>query len=163
MLDDANNLDRLATWGRSRAVRLHADAYSGVAPIHLTICAADGRPFEDAALAQTVCTAFERVAAAGELELSAYCLMPDHLHVLIRPMSGFGIDEFLRRMKSYTTRWHQRATGRPVLWQRSARDRVLRANERLATVVAYIANNPVRAGLVSAWTQWPYTRVYCEI
>ncbi len=150
----------LATWGRGRAVRYDEDWYYRDVPIHLTICAHAGSPFTDAVLASEVCAAVENVAAALKQRLYAYCLMPDHLHVLISPAdSGNPLAEFLRRMKSYTTRQYQLRTSQSRLWQYSARDRILFRYADTRPVAEYIAENPVRKGLVKDWHEWPYTKV----
>jgi REP element-mobilizing transposase RayT len=105
----------------------------------------------------------ERTCDALEYELYAYCLMPDHLHALVSPAdSETPVATLLRRFKSFTTRVFQKRTGIARLWQLSARDRLLRPAEDPVSLAAYIANNPVRRGLVQVWTDWPYTRVYVE-
>jgi putative transposase len=96
--------------------------------------------------------------------LYVYCLMPDHLHVLVSPAeSAANVSVFLDRFKSYTTNCYWKLGGTGRLWQPSARDRLKRPSESLQTLVAYIANNPVRAGLVKSWTQWPYTKVFVDL
>jgi REP element-mobilizing transposase RayT len=154
---------RPATYGRGRAVRLDAELYATDTPIHLTVCAASGGPFGQRATAEMVCEALARTTDQLAYRLFAYCLMPDHLHVLPSPHdSETAVAVFLRRFKSFTTRRYQKATGQKRLWQYSARDRVLRKGEDLLGVATYIANNPVRRGLVEAWTDWPYTKVPVE-
>jgi REP element-mobilizing transposase RayT len=114
------------TWGRGRAVRLDSDLYAMDLAIHLTICALAGRPFGDHSLATMTCTAIERTCTNLRYSLFAYCLMPDHLHVLLSPdESEVPIADFLRRFKSYTTRQYQKATGITRLWQYSARDSIV--------------------------------------
>ena len=153
-----------ATWGRGRAVRLARESYDEDIPVHLTICADAGRPFEVEAVARMVCDSIEQASRMLAFELYCYCLMPDHLHLLVSPSrSKKNVSAFLDRFKSFTTNqyWKLGSAGR--LWQPSARDRVKRENEPLQTLVAYIANNPVRAGLVECWSEWPYTRVFVEV
>jgi REP element-mobilizing transposase RayT len=153
-----------ATYGRGRAVRLDPRVYSSDVPIHLIICAEDGAPFQDASLAGMVCTAIEHSAAALGFRLFVYCLMPEHLHVLVSPADArVPVSEFLRKFKGFTTNQFQKVSGNSRLWQYSARDRVKRATEDIVTLTAYIANNPVRRGLVKCWTDWPYTKVLVEI
>ncbi|TWT46045.1 Transposase IS200 like protein [Phycisphaerae bacterium RAS1] len=150
------------TYGRGRARRLSTDLYRGDVFVHFTICAEESgsRPFADHAVARMVCKSVEHAAAMLDHRIAAYCLMPDHMHLLVSAgCSGVSALELLRRFKSFTTAEYRRMTGDARLWQYSARDRVIRRDERLEEIAAYIANNPVRAGLVSAWMEWPYTRV----
>ena len=44
-----------------------------------------------------------------------------------------------------------------VHWQKGFYDNILRSKETLATQVRYIAENPVREGLVTEWSSYPYT------
>jgi REP element-mobilizing transposase RayT len=151
-----------ATYGRARTMRLGLHDYAADWPVHLTICAHTGRPFTAADTAVMVCHALERCAELTEFALYVYCLMPDHLHVVVSPAgSERPVSDYLQRFKSFTTSEHRRRTGQQRLWQRTARYRVLRPNEELAVLAAYIANNPVRAELVQCWLDWPYTRVFC--
>jgi hypothetical protein len=83
--------------------------------------------------------------------------MPDHLHVLTIGTS----DEFnarqhadvFRRQSAYYFR--QARHGR--LWQEGYYDRVLRLEETTPTVVRYIIENPVRAGLCDDATAYPFS------
>jgi REP element-mobilizing transposase RayT len=111
-----------------------------------------------------VCDSTERSAEVLGFRLYVYCLMPDHLHLLLSPAeSATNVSAFLDRFKSFTTNRYWKLGGSGRLWQPSARDRLKRPSEPLETLVAYIANNPVRAGLVPRWTEWPYTKVFVDI
>lgn len=96
--------------------------------------------------------------------LFSYCLMPDHLHVLLSPAdSGTPIERWLDSFKSFTTHQYMKLGHRPPLWQKSANDHVCRRHESATNVAMYIANNPVRAGLVERWDDWRWTKVFVEI
>jgi len=149
------------TYGASRAVRLASHDYASANPLHVVICTAAQAPLLAGKVGSTVADAVEQTCELLGYDLYAYCLMPDHLHVLLSPASSeTELSEWLRRFKSFTTRWYQKAYGRPKLWQRSAFDRVLRVSEPVVQVAAYIANNPVRKELVQRWTDWPYSKVF---
>ena len=153
-----------ATYGRGRAVRLDSEIYAADVPVHLTICAEDGQPFVDDHVARMVCEAVEVSAAMVGQRLLVYCLMPDHLHVVVSPAeSRTPVAVFLKKFKSFTTNRYQKMMPAARLWQYSARDRVKRAGEELRTLVEYIANNPVRHGLVKCWLDWPYTKVCVDL
>lgn len=127
----------------------------------MTVCTSGGRAVLIGPLAASVARSIEQTCRLLDYEPYAYCVMPDHVHVLLSPASSeTGLATWLRRFKSYTTRLDQRSAAEARLWQRSARDRVLRPKEPLTTVAAYLARNPERKGLVERWTDWPYTRVF---
>ena len=154
----------LRTYGGKRAPRLDECDYRADEIVHLTICAANETPFRDETLARMICDNVEFYAKHLAFRLFGYCLMPDHLHVLLSPAhSGKSISDWLRSFKSYTGHEFVKLGHRPPLWQRSAYDHVCRKNETAEAVLIYIANNPVRAGLVQAWNDWPWTKVFVEI
>jgi REP element-mobilizing transposase RayT len=43
-----------------------------------------------------------------------------------------------------------------VSWQKDFFDRILRSDDDLVRVLRYVAENPVRAGLVEAWYEYPF-------
>jgi putative transposase len=92
----------------------------------------------------------------GKWLLFAYCLMPDHLHLLVTPEGGADLSIVLGQYESFVTRsaWGHGIVG--TLWHRSFYDHILRKQEAATDVVAYILNNPVRAGLVEQWEDWPW-------
>jgi len=156
----ANKAQRLATYGRSRAVRHPYCDYAGAVDVHVTISAFRGKPFQNAALAAMVCQDVELYACKLRFRLYGYCVMPDHLHVLLSPAdSGVPLARWLREFKSHTTREYQKFGQGSELWQRSAHDHVCREGETAENVLAYIVDNPVRAGLVGCWRDWTWTKV----
>jgi len=79
-----------------------------------------------------------------EASLYAWCIMPDHIHILLQDKN---IISFVRAIKGKLTPIARRLeAGRP-LWQRSFFDHALRGEESLDSVTRYIWENPVRAGL----------------
>ncbi|MFQ5806835.1 MAG: transposase [Phycisphaerae bacterium] len=154
----------LRTCGESRAVRLPEFDYAGDAKIHITICAARGAPFRDTRVAQMICTSVEKSCELRGYRLFGYCLMPEHLHVLLSPVgSGVPLGDWLQSFKGYTTSQYMRWGARPPLWQRSGHDHVCRVDETAEKVLTYIVNNPVRTELVQCWRDWRWTRAFIEI
>ena len=154
----------LRTYGASRAPRLPECDYADNVDVHLTLCADRGEPFRDEAVARMICENIEFYSRKLGYRLYGYCLMPDHLHVLLSPAdSGTVLSQWLDRFKSYTTHEFMKAGGRAPLWQRSAYDHVCRAGETAEVVLAYIAGNPVRAGFVERWGDWAWTKVFIDI
>jgi putative transposase len=154
----------LATYGHSRAVRLDDLDYASDAEIHVVLVADAGSPFADSLVARMICENIEFYCARLQYRLYGYCLMPDHLHTLLSPAdSGVALAKWLQSFKSFTTNRFQSGGGGPHLWMRSGRDRVCRSNEAAESVLTYIVNNPVRAGLVDDWRAWPWTKSFIEI
>ena len=88
----------------------------------------------------------------------AYCLMPDHVHLLLLGWDESCDQKVLVRFLRRHTNAHLRKHG--YVWQKQAYDNVLRPNDRekdaFQKVAAYVLNNPVRKGLVECWNQWTF-------
>jgi len=170
-MEEQNRLPRsktplrdLTTYGASRAVRWDRCDYSGDEIIHVTIRADSGTPFTEEATAKLVCENVEHYCRKLRFRLFGFCVMPDHLHVLLSPnAAGHALEDWLKAFKSYTTNRYQKNHTVKRLWQRSAHDHVCRSCESAEAVLRYIAENPVRKGLVKDWRHWPWTKTYIEI
>lgn len=138
---------------------LPADVYAEYGrPVFFTV-RADGpvRPFLAASLNDAVIGALLRERQRSDCALYAYCLMPDHLHLLVAPRcDGASVLVMLRRFKGISTRvaWSVGARGR--LWQPRCYDRVLRRDEAVERVAQYILDNPVRRGFVTSPDEYPW-------
>ena len=95
--------------------------------------------------------------AIGKLKtwtVIAGVMMPDHIHVLTYPHDR---DNDVGNFSAAIKRWmRQEARRDDWRWQPGSFDRLLRGGESGAQKWAYIRENPVRAGLVERWQDWPY-------
>ena len=97
-----------------------------------------------------------RVSTLTAFAIPAYCFMPDHLHVLtVGERHSSHLLTFVRRFKQYSG-YHFGQRFGVRLWQRFGYERVLRDSEDTATVVRYVINNPIRAGLVANVNEYPF-------
>lgn len=88
--------------------------------------------------------------------LLAWCVMPNHVHVVIDQTSD--LPGTVRRWKSWTAREINRAIDRQgQLWRREYFDRFARNEKHLQTMIHYVENNPVTAGLVGAVEEWAWS------
>jgi REP element-mobilizing transposase RayT len=80
--------------------------------------------------------------------LVAWCVMPNHVHVIFRLLPGQRLDIVLKGWKSYTARLANRILGRSgMFWQREYYDRLIRNGNEFERAVRYVMSNPERAGL----------------
>ena len=97
------------------------------------------------------------------VEVWAYCLMPNHIHLIAVPESADGlrlaIGEAHRR---YTRRINFREGWRGHLWQGRFTSYVMDEKYLLACV-RYIEMNPVRAMLVTDPGEWPWSSASAHI
>jgi putative DNA methylase len=88
--------------------------------------------------------------------LSAWVIMPNHVHLLAAPLPDYSVSEIMHSIKSYTS---QKAnsllarTGR--FWFEDYFDRYIRNARHFESALDYIENNPVRAGLCKSAGDWP--------
>jgi len=94
--------------------------------------------------------------------LIAWCIMPNHVHVLIEPLIELG--KIVQSWKSFTGRWVMKHNaelelGVPgkSLWMREYWDRYIRNEEHLRTVIEYIHQNPVNARLCQFCESWRWS------
>lgn len=90
--------------------------------------------------------------------LLAWCVMPNHVHVLIETWEGYPLPKVVQGWKSFTAKLINRLLGRTgTAWMRDYFDRYIRDDHHLAAVVAYIHANPVKAGLVLNECEWRHS------
>lgn len=110
--------------------------------------------FRDARLAQTVADALTHFDGQ-RYSLSAWCVMPNHVHVVFTPLAGFTLSKILHSWKSFTANAINRQLQRsgPV-WQAESYDHLVRDKADFMHHVFYVRENPQRAGL----QDWPWVR-----
>jgi putative transposase len=140
-----------------RAPRLDGFDYVGPYAYFLTICTSGRTPwFAEDDPARNATMHLLRTSHDDGFEATAYCFMPDHVHTLV---SGLRQDSDFRRcaamFKQRTAFDHlSRRAGR--LWQEGYFERVLREEEDVEGVAAYILANPLRAGLCDVFGEYPH-------
>ena len=107
-------------------------------------------------------------------DLVAYCIMPNHVHILIDTsiqMQGENgeyeselMDDYVQLHKimnlikggaSFEINRFLKRKG--VLWQKDSYDTYIRNDAHFYLAIQYILQNPVKAGLVKTWELYPHT------
>ena len=102
---------------------------------------------KDPALARIVAGAL-RYFDGQRYELSSFVVMPNHVHVLFRPLGSHRIGKIMSCWKGFTGNRIRKETGTSGrLWQKEYWDRLIRNPEHYWRCVEYIRENPGRAGL----------------
>jgi len=132
--------------------------YLGLHQYFLTFCTFNRQPhFVESAHVTLVRTQIERAAVDQGMAITAYCYMPDHVHLLVEGQSdNSDCREFISRAKQYSG-FHYQATFGKRLWQRYGYERTLRGEEATVSVARYILENPVRAGLVERIDEYTFS------
>ena len=91
-------------------------------------------------------------------KLHAWVIMPNHVHVLITPAHGVRLPIVVHSWKSYTAKKANTILGlQGEFWQREYFDRMIRSERHFAYTIAYIHNNPVKAGLCRNPEDWQFS------
>jgi len=98
-----------------------------------------------------------RTAEEYDVEIIAYCFMPDHLHLLIAGRSERADLKTFAVVFRQKAGYHYRRTRGERLWQEGFFDRILRHADSTFDVVSYILANPIRAGLSADAVSYPYS------
>lgn len=108
------------------------------------------------------------------LELYAYCIMPNHIHMICKAMEDLSLAEIMRDFKKFTSKhiikkiveepesrrdWmlkyfenaceHLKRDQNYKVWQNGYHSEILYSRKFLLQKLNYIHNNPVKAGIVS--------------
>ena len=84
----------------------------------------------------------------GRYRLLAWCVMPNHVHIVVRLFPGQKLAAVIHSWKSFSAKLINRSLGRSgPLWGREYYDHLVRDGDQLDRIVRYVINNPVKAGL----------------
>jgi len=101
--------------------------------------------------------------AGSRYTLHAWCIMPNHVHILMQPANDITMSTSMASWKKYTGRriseWRQRNRGVPPgpVWHREYFDRYMRDDDHYRNAVEYIHQNPVKAKLVARAEEWEWS------
>jgi REP element-mobilizing transposase RayT len=80
--------------------------------------------------------------------LFAWCVMPNHVHVVFEIFPGHALPEVIHSWKSFTAKRANEILGlRGTFWQREYYDHLIRDEAELARAIRYVGENPRKAGL----------------
>ena len=109
-------------------------------------------------------------------DLIAYCIMSNHVHILIDTsiqlpddidVYTFGQIDFeplqtiMKRIKGASARYANIELGRKgSFWQKESYDHLVRSDNEVRNIIAYILNNSLNAGIVDKWEDYLYS--FCK-
>lgn len=101
-----------------------------------------------------------------DCRLLAYCVMPNHWHLLLWPRRDGDLSEFMRLLTvTHTQRWHahRQSAGTGPVYQGRFKSFPVESDEHLLTVGRYIERNALRARLVQAAEDWPFGSLWIRV
>jgi len=132
--------------------------YIGLHRYFLTFCTHERQKrFVDEQRVDVVREQILRAATDESFAVTAYCFMPDHVHLLVEASSdASNCLRFIKCAKQLSG-FHYREHFGERLWQRYGYERTLRSQDATLAVAKYIVENPVRAGLVENPDDYPFS------
>jgi REP element-mobilizing transposase RayT len=103
--------------------------------------------FNDQRIAGAMAAAL-RFHEGKHYRLLAWCIMPNHVHVVVRLLPGRDLATVVKAWKNFSARSANHAlqrTGR--FWQPEYYDRLIRSGDELNRALRYVLNNPAKADL----------------
>jgi len=123
----------------------------------LTVCTRDRQRTLHNEVVHQASRTFSLIARDHGVSVGRYVLMLDHLHLF----AGFGWDapqlsSWIKSLKNGLSKSLRERKVPAPHWQKSFFDHLIRSNESYALKWEYVKENPVRAGLIRRWQDWPY-------
>lgn len=120
------------------------------------------RCFYDEQDYRTYLAILKKALEESAVELHAYVLMSNHIHLLLTPLSDDAMSQFMKRLgQRYTQYFNGRHKRSGTLWEGRYKSSLVQDSRYLLTCYRYIELNPLRAGLESTlgeylWSSFHY-------
>ena len=112
-------------------------------------------------------SAFERILfdaiARGDVSLFAYCLMPNHWHLLLSPRVDGSLSRFMHWLTTtHARRWQivRHSDGQGAVYQGRFRAVPITSDEHFLCACRYVERNPLRAALVERAENWRWSSLW---
>jgi REP element-mobilizing transposase RayT len=148
-------IERLVTGDRSRRTAVDSDEISRL--FHARLDDHLDRGYGEcwlrkAQIAQLVIETWQ-LFDGDRYQLLAWCVMPNHVHIVSRLFEGRMLARVVHSWKSFTALRANESLGRTgPFWEREYHDRIIRDERELQDRINYVLRNPEKAGLLD----WPY-------
>ncbi len=97
------------------------------------------------------------------MRLLAYCVMPNHWHLVLWPREDGQLGAFMQRLSiTHARRWqeHRRVVGEGHVYQGRYKPFPVQRDEHFLTVCRYVERNALRAGLVERAEDWRWSSLW---
>jgi putative transposase len=124
------------------------------------------RLFKTAAHYQDFLTLVEESLNFVDMRILAYCLMPNHWHMVLYPRADGDLAKFMQRITlTHTQRYHSqtRTAGYGHIYQGRYKSLPVEMGGHFMTLVRYVERNAQRARLVEKAEDWPWSSVYARL
>ena len=125
----------------------------------VTTIAQNRRPiFLDTKMCMILLVSLEYFKLILDYRVYAYCIMPDHVHIIIHPCGKYELSYIMQMIKgSFARKVNKMNALTGKLWQKRYYDEVVRDEVMLIRKIEYLHNNPLRAGMVKSLEEYRYS------
>ena len=103
-------------------------------------------------------------AEKEKVAIHAYCLMPNHFHLLLSPEGEGSLSRMMQwLMTSHVRYYHRKNKTSGHVWQGRYKSFIVQKDSYYIEVMRYIEANALRAGLVEKAEDWIYGSLYARI
>jgi len=93
-----------------------------------------------------------------DYRLYGFCIMPEHLHLIIHPFGEYDFSYIMKMLKGSFARKLNKINGKEgKIWQKGFYDECIANSYELLKKLEYMHNNPVKANLVSSPEEYLYS------
>jgi putative transposase len=113
------------------------------------------RVFHEAADYEQFLALIARAQQRLELPILAACLMPNHVHLVVRPNLAQDVARWMHWVFTTHVRWyHAKYSGSGRVWQGRFKAFIVQEDQHLLTLMRYVERNALRARLVERAEDW---------
>ena len=92
------------------------------------------------------------------VKIIAYCIMPTHIHLILKQENDQGISVFMNNiLNGYTRYFNEKIRRKGPLWESRFKNVKVSTDEQLLHLTRYLHLNPNTAKLVESPEEWPYS------
>jgi len=116
--------------------------------------------FEDRKDYGAFLTSVRDAQARAPMALLAFCVMPNHFHLVVGPCKNAELSRFMHRLTViHSKRWHKHhgTEGTGPVYQGRFKAVPVTSEQHFLTVCRYVEMNPVQAGLVAKPDEWSWS------
>jgi len=116
------------------------------------------RIFEDTRNCKILLVTIEYFKLILDYKLYGFCIMPEHLHLIIHPVGKNDFSYIMKMLKgSFARKFNKINNKEGKIWQKGFYDECVLDSYGLIKKIEYMHNNPVKANLVSSPEEYPYS------
>jgi len=130
----------------------------------ITICTRNkNNHFLESEKAECIAKELEHRIKSKEIILYCYCIMPNHVHLLMSLNENYkgslSLSNWISAFKRYTSKIFKENFGLSNIWQLNFYEHIVRSEKSLELIADYILTNPIRKNMVENWKEFKYSQV----